>query len=136
MSERTWEVQILTCATVCADLKRAGAWPQRSASGGKICLSYLKIEAVPVKRMQTQCSSLPSCFTQSGSKPRVRQTKEKQKGNTCITQEPDVTLQNWNSLLLKPPSPLFPCLLLSHRGWIVLRRLGRGHGWEKCRGGS
>lgn len=39
-----------------------------------------QIQAVHVKRMQTQDSSLLSCFSQSASEPRVRQTKKEKKG--------------------------------------------------------
>lgn len=52
-----------------------------------------------------------------------------------------------STLNTPPSSPLFLVFPLtlslsfplpppSHRGRIVLPRLGRGHGWEKCRGGS
>ena len=82
------------------------SWPLcGSRSQREICLSCLKWRLFLEKRGQTECSALPSCFMQSVSKPRVRQTAEREHlhnvGAWCYPAELD--LSTFFFLNLPPP---------------------------------
>lgn len=132
--------------SVCAELKPARTWLQLATFQLHLWrekhLSYLKWKLFWWRGDRPNVLHYHHASCNLYQKPRVRQTKRERLHNAgawCYPAEMDLSV-----FLLPPPPPLWstlslsllPSLPLSHRGWIVLLRPGRGHGWEKCRGGS
>lgn len=141
----------ILCVCMCTELKPARTWLQLATFMlqllRKICLSYLKW------RLFWWRGDRPNVLHYHDASrnlyPNPGWSKQKREhlhnvGAWCYPAELDLSTLFFST----PPSSLVlplsvfdslcfpPSFALSHRGWIVLLRLGRGHGWEKCRGGS